>query len=520
MTVDDAIAPVAVLELERKYHASGAAVLPDLTGIAGVASVTSPEITTLDATYYDTSDLRLLRGGITLRRRTGGADAGWHLKLPAGHDARSELRVPLGEADSLPPGEFLTLLTARLRDSALEPATRLTTRREQRRLLSAAGELLAEVVVDTVRASEFAPDAEPAEWHEIEVEWSAGAMPVADEVDRRLAATGIERAGHSSKLARALETRLAATAVPATVVGRRSALSELLAVYLREQLATIVDADLAYRRDLPDAVHRIRVATRRARSVLAAFSNDVFEKDSDERNDVRRVDDEIRWLGVELGGARDIEVFRERVLARLSGLVPQLSVGPVAARIDTHFSAETDSARGRALAALNSARYVSILDSLDTIAATLSFGRANDPRATRVVPQVLDRMAATVDKRVKEVRRTPAGPERDALAHSARKSVKRLRYAIEAARPLAPRRTDRVQVTFIDLQNILGDQQDSVVAQQKLLQLATEAELSGESGFTYGALGQLEADLSADALRKLPHAWKVSRRATRSLRRG
>ncbi len=511
MTVDDAMAPIDVLELERKYHADGAAVLPDLTGIAGVATVTSPETTTLDATYYDTTDLRLLRAGITLRRRTGGADAGWHLKLPLGKDARTELRAPLGETDSPPPQEFSTLLTARLRAAVLEPATRLTTRREQRRLLSAAGVLLVEVVVDTVRAREFAPDAEPIEWQEIEVEWAEGAMPVADEVDRRLGAAGIERAGHSSKLARALETRLAAV-VPATIVGRRSTLTELLAVYLREQLSTVIEGDLAYRRELPDAVHRIRVATRRARSVLAAYAKD--------RQDVRSLIDEIRWLGIELGAARDVEVVRERVLARLAELAPQLNVGPVAARIDTHFSAETDAARGRALAALNSARYVAILESLDAIAATLRIGRADDLRATRVVPQLLDRMTETVDKRVKAVRRTSAGPERDALAHSARKAVKRLRYAIEAVRPLAPRRTDRVLITFIDLQNILGDHQDSIVAQRKLLQLATEAERSGEGGFTYGALGQVESEIAADALRKLPAAWKTSRRATRTMRLG
>ncbi|WP_242418751.1 CYTH domain-containing protein, partial [Frankia sp. CpI1-P] len=43
---------------------------------------TAPRTVTLDAVYYDSDDLRLARNQITLRRRTGGHDAGWHLKLP------------------------------------------------------------------------------------------------------------------------------------------------------------------------------------------------------------------------------------------------------------------------------------------------------------------------------------------------------------------------------------------------------------------------------------------------------
>ena len=57
----------------------------------------------LSATYYDTADLRLLRSRMTLRRRRGGSDAGWHLKLPAGADSRDEVRHPLGRYRKPPP---------------------------------------------------------------------------------------------------------------------------------------------------------------------------------------------------------------------------------------------------------------------------------------------------------------------------------------------------------------------------------------------------------------------------------
>ena len=96
-----------VREVERKFEAAagGIAVLDvvtTMTGTAGVAAVSPRDEQLLDAVYYDTADLRLIRAGITLRRRTGGQDAGWHLKLPAGADTRDEIRMPLDTAGGNP----------------------------------------------------------------------------------------------------------------------------------------------------------------------------------------------------------------------------------------------------------------------------------------------------------------------------------------------------------------------------------------------------------------------------------
>ena len=84
------------VEVERKFEADETFSLPDLTGVGEVAAVGDPEEQSLEATYYDTPDLRLLRSRVTLRRRTGGADAGWHVKLPAAGGARRELHQPVG----------------------------------------------------------------------------------------------------------------------------------------------------------------------------------------------------------------------------------------------------------------------------------------------------------------------------------------------------------------------------------------------------------------------------------------
>src|ERR1039457_4884437 len=96
-------------EIERKYDAAGTAAVLDaltsMTGVAGVAAVSQQDELILDAVYYDTDDLRLIRAGVTLRRRAGGRDAGWHLKLPAGADARDEIRLPLAAPAARPAGK-------------------------------------------------------------------------------------------------------------------------------------------------------------------------------------------------------------------------------------------------------------------------------------------------------------------------------------------------------------------------------------------------------------------------------
>jgi hypothetical protein len=87
-----------VRKRERKYEVIDGVELPGWSGLAGVEALVGPEEQTLEAVYYDTEDLRLARAGVTLRRRRGGDDAGWHLKLPVSPDrgddpdSRDEIR--------------------------------------------------------------------------------------------------------------------------------------------------------------------------------------------------------------------------------------------------------------------------------------------------------------------------------------------------------------------------------------------------------------------------------------------
>src|SRR5215470_10314121 len=165
---------VNVNETEAKYDAPAGAGLPRLDGLPQVARISGPDEEQLEAEYYDTDDLRLIRAGITLRRRRGGDDAGWHLKLPAGADTRREIRLPLGRAGRRVPGELTELVRVHTRGEPLRPVARVSTKRQRLTLFGPAGQPLAELAADDVSAQTLGDTTTVSRWHELEVELTGG----------------------------------------------------------------------------------------------------------------------------------------------------------------------------------------------------------------------------------------------------------------------------------------------------------------------------------------------------------
>src|SRR5262245_33402533 len=135
-------------EIERKYDVDEDADLPSLEGLPGVDRVDSVT-EELEATYFDTGDLDLAAASVTLRRRTGGADEGWHLKLPGSGDERLELQLPLQKT---PPKPFREAVRVHTRGRPLKPVATVRTHRTEHRLLDANGHALAMACDDTVTA--------------------------------------------------------------------------------------------------------------------------------------------------------------------------------------------------------------------------------------------------------------------------------------------------------------------------------------------------------------------------------
>ena len=204
------------LEIESKFDVDAGFEVPDLTGVAHGSGVTEPEVRLLAAPYFDTGDLRLFAAKVTLRRRTGGPDEGWHLKLPMGAGSRREMQAPLGDSDTAVPPQLASLLSEWVRDEPLRVVAVLETRRTVRNLTGPDGEYLAEVADDLVTGRVPGPGDDPGEpvtWREIEVELVSGGPEILAATRDRLVAAGARPSRSPSKLARLLGTRAASSAL-------------------------------------------------------------------------------------------------------------------------------------------------------------------------------------------------------------------------------------------------------------------------------------------------------------------
>jgi hypothetical protein len=209
--------PDSSLEIERKYAVDARFVLPDLCTVPSVAAVTGPRTYHLTAVYHDTPGQRLAAARITLRRRTGGTDAGWHLKLPLGAGARREVHAPLGPGTEGVPAELAGLVSEQTGGEPLRPIARLQTTRTVRHLLDSAGRVLAEVADDEVTGSlpdqssrrtngPGDPDAwqTTIAWREVEIELARGPAGLLDDAGRVLRAAGARPSPAASKLSQLL----------------------------------------------------------------------------------------------------------------------------------------------------------------------------------------------------------------------------------------------------------------------------------------------------------------------------
>lgn len=202
--------PHSQIEIERKYDVDADTVVPDLVGIGAIAVAEPGQRAELLAVYFDTPDLRLGAARMALRRREGGADAGWHLKIArSGAEGREELHWPLTDAHIVP-DELRAEVREILGGAELGAVARVANTRVTVRLLDAAGHPIAELCDDHVHADDLRAGV-TRDWREWEVELLAAAPNSAkkraallDAVERAVLETGARASVSSSKVARAL----------------------------------------------------------------------------------------------------------------------------------------------------------------------------------------------------------------------------------------------------------------------------------------------------------------------------
>ena len=497
------MAATQVVEIERKFDVEDSVLFPSLKDLPGVDRVDTPVEHRLVAEYFDTKDLRLASAQITLRRRTGGEDAGWHLKLPSAADERKEFHEPLGKVDEGVPEPLLMLVRVHTRGRALNPVARLKTRRIVHHLVNKEGDVLASVSDDNVEAQTFAPKRVLRRWREWEIELVDGSRDLLDAGQDRLSAAGVRPSAHPSKLARALGRDPLDSADSASKPKPKGPAADVILAYLSEQIRELKTQDPLVRLDARGAVHKMRVATRRMRSALATYRK--LLDAADKMNSLR---DELKWLAGVLGEARDAEVMHARLRDMVAGEPDELVMGPVTRRIDLELGADYQKAHTKVLEALDRPRYFRLLDALESLLAAPPLAPLASKPARKVIPRLVQRDVKRLRSAVRDAKKHPAGTSDHPALHEARKDGKRLRYAAEAAAPINPKKSGHLADAAQSVQKILGDHQDSVVTRELLRRLGAQAFVQGENGFSYGRLHALEQAVALETEARFHRQWK------------
>jgi CHAD domain-containing protein len=470
------------LERERKL-------LGDHEMLAGLDGVPL-DTRVFTSTYFDTNDRRLLRRGVTLRRRVENGRSRWRLKLPQ-PAGRLEIEADGGP---IPPPELYELLTAFLGGRKLAPAATLRTRRRGVRVTNGNG--AADVVADEVCILEGSRQVDT--FDELEVELVRGDESLLDALEVRLHEAGARPATGEIKLERVLGP-------PPRIVNEAPAHDapplEHLLFQLRTQYEAIVRHDPGVRLGAdPEEVHDLRVAVRRLRAMLRAARPMLAPEWSEPLRS------ELRWLAGELGPLRDADVFVAYLRAEAARL--EESDGAGMEQLEALVEEDRETAHARAVAALRSARYLSLLRELERTARA--------PRV-RSAGAELEGIAAAEFRKLRKAARRIHSSSSDEELHALRIRGKRARYAAELAATAVGKRARKFLKAAKSFQDVVGEHQDAVVAEEHLRRL--QARGGREAAFVAGRLVERQRDRRRQARHRLAGAWKrLDRAGTRAWR--
>jgi CHAD domain-containing protein len=469
-------------EQEDKFDVDSDWVLPQLTELVPDGGRLDQETRKLDNTYFDTPGAGLRSFGITLRRRVGGSETGWQLKVPSG-TARTELQS--GSRAKTLPSALGDGVEGLLAGESLDPVATIVTTRTAYRILNADGELVLEVADDQVESGP--PDGKSLlhSWREVEVELG----PAGKKKDLKRARKLLEDAGAAPSTSRTKLDRALGPAPPDGQVApvqagtvQAGTVGELVAAYVAAQCNVLASNDVGMRTGQP-AVHKTRVAARRLRSTLRIF-DDVFDAAPAEE-----LDNELQWYADLLGQVRDRDILSSRLTKQIADLPPEQVRGSVEAEITKALGAEREDAVRRLDKGMGSARYRHLMQLLRAWRTAPPLTEAADEQAGAAVTYV-ENARQKADKRLRKA-------DDIEQLHRARKAMKRARYAAELVEP-ADGDMKAVARDAEELQTVLGEHQDAIVSARFLTTISASRDgQSRDSGFTYGILMANELNRAA-----------------------
>ena len=488
-------------ELEAKFDATEDFEMPALNGVS-ILDVSSVRLT---ATYWDTPDRALLRWGHTMRHRhaSDGSENGWTLKLgslsPSDPVALDRQEVDVPGSPQHPPSDLRDLVTGLVRGEPVMAVATVETDRHRMVIADQRSDEHVAVEVSDDRVSSTVGGRLGATFRQIEVEaLTSGSGALMRAVAEHLVDAGAT-ATTTSKLAKVLGER-PDPEISVPRVGRNTTIGTVVRAAIGSGVRELIGNDPGIRLGAdPEAVHKGRVATRRLRSNLKSLEPLLVA------SRVAWLRSELSWAGTLLGAVRDLDVLISRV-EEAGGQLPEVDRVAVDAIIDG--LREDRRLRHLELAdALGSARYLHLVDRLIEAAASPPFTASSDPKAPARPP--LRRLVRKAWRRtVRAVERLGDKPS-DVELHEIRKRAKRARYASELASGVFGKEAARFARGLEALQDVLGEVQDTVVAEQRLREGSIR--LAGSSAFSAGTLACIERRERRRARKRWPEVWKTAR---------
>ena len=480
--------------------------LPDLTDVVAVGRISPRREQHLEAVYYDTADLRLLRRGVTLRCRRGEPPGSvWTAKLPAAAPAvglaRREITVP-GRAGNMP-GVLADLVRGWALGAPLTEVARLRTIRKQSSLLGNHDQPLAYLDDDEVsilRGSRVA-----ARFRELEVELSDDApAKLLPRLAERLQSAGAEPVDQVPKLVRALgPPALAPWELVAPELGASPSAGQLVRAGLIDAAARLADHYAAVVLDEdPEGVHQARVGIRRLRSDLRIFSV-LLDADA-----VQPLREELGWLAGQLGAVRDLDVLLAHLRRAADRLGPEDKLG--CDELLGRLADQRAKVYAELLEALRTPRCATLLENVLALVSAPPFASAEAERpADEVVPQLVRFPLGKLRRKGDRLGSTPD----DIELHRVRILAKRLRYATDVAAPLVGKRARGAARALARLQDVLGEHNDACVALACLRALTDDT--TPAAIWASGLLGGLQIARAAECRTQFRADYRDALRAGR-----
>lgn len=415
----------------------------------------------LDLTRYDTADHRLSSLGFRLQREVEGRAVVWQL------DRLGEWKIQATGGKSGPPETISGPLKGVLRSQKL---LAVQTARVDRftRAVNSSRQQVAEVVVDTLRGKTGTS-------REIRV------VPAEGNQRSELVDLQARLAENNAKPMRPWR-RLQQP-------GSKAPASEHLQFRFTRESRELLAHDPGTRLgDDAEQLRKFRVAIRRLRALVRAGGSML------DAEWVRRTRGELEWLGKVSGEVRDLDVLIDYLASEIEAIGADTQAAePIIKELRTG----REQARESLTAALDGERYFDLLDALNKASRSLPIRKSKTS---------VKAMARKEFRKLRKAAKLLDPAPDDGALHSLRIQGKRARYAAELAEVSGRKSANRFLSRAKLFQDLLGEHQDAVVAEQKIRDLVPA--LDGPAGLVAGRIIERLRSKKSKVRKRLPEVWK------------